>query len=87
MSTKRNFPRWLKRLEVLIWLEESLDRQRVDDSESQEGAEDEQPLGGAGRFCGLLWTADFLGRSHDCVETLLDSGVHHWHTTKSTKYM
>lgn len=43
-STERDLPRWLKRLEVLIRLEESLDRQRVDDAERQESAEDEEPL-------------------------------------------
>jgi hypothetical protein len=43
-ATERSFPCWLKRLEVLIRLKESLDRQRVDDAERQESAEDEQPL-------------------------------------------
>ena len=44
LSTESDFPRWLKRLEVLVRLEESLDRQRVDDAECQESAEDEEPL-------------------------------------------
>lgn len=83
MSTESDLPRRLKRLEVLIWLEESFDRQGVDDSERQESTEDEQPLGGAGDFCGLLWTADFLGRSHDLIETLLYFSVHHGYMTKS----
>lgn len=87
MSTESDLPRRLKRLEVLIWLEESLDCQRVDDAERQESTEDEQPLGGAGYVCGLLWTADFLGRSHDCVETLLYFGVHQRHITKSIDFV
>lgn len=47
------FPRRLERLEVLIWLKECLDCQDIDDPECQESAEDEQPLRGAGVFCGV----------------------------------
>ena len=65
------FPRRLERLEVLIWLEECLDRQGVDDPERQESTEDKQPLRGAAVFCGVSCRLGFLGRSHDLIKTLL----------------
>jgi len=67
LGAKCDLPRRLKRLEVFIWLEESLDRQRVDDSERQESAEDEQPLRVARHFCSAVRSAEFLDGSHDFV--------------------
>lgn len=48
LSTESDFPCWLERLEVLIRLEKSFDRQRVDNAECQKSAEDEEPLGVVG---------------------------------------